>query len=465
MSSYHALARHVLAPAMDLVRGTHTMSCLRQLEESQWWPRERIEELQSERLQRLVGHAYAHVPYYRRLMDERGIRPAEIRVAADLRKLPVLTRELVHDNFRALMAQGFPRRLTWTATTGGSTGTPLLFHTTAEDRRTHGFARSLRAFEFADVALADKKMMVRLARSHHTARDRFLHRISRPIERTIEMDAREISLDTLPDIVTFLRRSGTRCLSGYPSAISSIASWILESGSESPDLRAVVTGGEQLLRYQRERIRDVFHVEPHSKYSCQEAFEIAMECKAHTGLHVATEDLVVEVVDDEADNLPPGSEGRILVTNLHNYAMPFIRYENGDAGAFVAKACSCGRGLPLLSHVVGAKRDVIHTPSGRRVSGSNLGEDRLALLPVRQFQFIQEELDHLVVFIVPRADAGQAELEDMRRRIPPMFNEVVGDDVHVEVQFRERIESTPAGKYLAVVSKVDPDSWLKRATR
>ena len=95
MTAYNTIALHVLAPAMDLIRGTHTMSCLRELEESQWWPVERIEELQSERLRRLITHAYEHVPYYRRVMDERRLTPSDIRSAADLTKLPVLTKAAI----------------------------------------------------------------------------------------------------------------------------------------------------------------------------------------------------------------------------------------------------------------------------------------------------------------------------------------------------------------------------------
>jgi phenylacetate-CoA ligase len=172
----------------------------------------------------------------------------------------------------------------------------------------------------------------------------------------------------------------------------------------------------------------------------------------------------VEVVDEAAATLPAGREGRILLTNLHNYAMPFIRYENGDSGSLIAEACPCGRTLPLLSHVVGRRCDIVYTPSGRRIPGSNLGLNRLAVFPVMQFQLVQEELDRLVVRIVPRPGAGEASLHDMSRRIPPLYTEIVGNDVRIEVEFCGHIEPSAGGKHLFVISKVDPDSWLKRAS-
>lgn len=462
MSLYNQFARHVSAPTMDLLRNTRTMSCLRELEESQWWPRERLFELQSMRLQQLIRHAYDHVPYYHHIMDERGIRPPDILSAADLHKLPVLTRELVRLNFEDLIADNIPRGRMRRATTGGSTGTPLIFCTTSDDQVMHGFARGIRAMEYAGVHLGERRILIRVTRQHSSSKARLLHRLSRRIERVIEIDSRNITVQSLPSIVSLLRQPSMRCFTGYPSAVAYIATWIHESRLTPPEINWVVTGGEQLFEHQRERIRSVFHVEPYSKYSCQEVFEIAMECEAHTGLHVAMEDVAVEIADGEGIPLAAGDEGRVLLTNLHNYAMPLIRYENGDSGALSAQACPCGRALPLMSQVVGRRFDIIHTPSGRRITGSNLGTSRLAWFPVLQFQFVQEDLDRLVVRVVPRAGTTLPEIEDMRRRIPPMFNEIVGDDVRVDIEFCDHIELTPGGKHLLVISKVDPDSWLKR---
>jgi len=462
MSLYNALARNVMAPTMDILRGTHTMACLRELEKSQWWPAERIEALQSERLRRLIEHAYERVPYYRRIMDERDIRPSDIRSGEDLRKLPVLTRDLVRANFEELIARGYPRSKLHRGTTGGSTGSPLVFYTTSEDQRERGFARGIRALEFAGVELGDRRLLIRLARHHDRAGQKLLHRLSRRVERVVERDSRDITLRSLPSIVALLSRPNMRCLTGYPSAVAYIAAWIHEMGVTPPELDSVITGGEQLFEHQRQRIRDVFHREPHSKYSCQEVFEIAMECEAHTGLHVAAEDVILEIVDGADTPLGPGKEGRVLLTNLHNYGMPFIRYENGDSGSLVASACPCGRALPLLSHVVGRRFDMIHTPSGRRITGSNLGSGRFALLPILQFQVVQEELDHVIVRIVPRTATGPAGLEDMRVRIPRMLNEIIGDDVRVEVEFCDHIELTAGGKHLLVISKVAPDAFLRQ---
>jgi len=329
VSLYGSVVRGLLAPTMDLIRGTHTMSCLRELEESQWWPCAQLHELQSERLRQLITHAYKHVPYYRRTMDERGIKPSAILSAADLQRLPVLTRELVRCNFEDLIAENIPRNQLRAATTGGSTGTPLTFCSTTRDQQTHGFARGIRALEFAGVSLGDRRILIRIARQYSSRRARSMHRLSRRIERVVELDSRDITLQNLPSIAALLGEADMHCLTGYPSAVAYIAAWIRASGLTPPTLDTVVTGGEQLFEHQRERIRDVFHVEPYSKYSCQEVFEIAMECGAHSGLHVAAEDIVLEIADDADGPASPGNEGRVLLTNLQNYGMPFSYRKNG----------------------------------------------------------------------------------------------------------------------------------------
>jgi len=460
--AYGLLIRHVMAPTMDALRGTHTMRALRELEDSQWWPLSRLEELQATKLNALISHAYQNVPYYRRLMERANLRPCAIRSVADLPRFPVLTRDIVRTSLTEMRATDYPAHKLRRGTTGGSTGQPLVFYSTLDDQRTRGFARGIRALQYAGVDLGERRLLIRIQRHRTSSRERALHRLSRILENVHELDSRDITESTLPGIVSYLDRDDVRCLTGYPSAVSFIASWIEENDTTVPALDAIVTGGEQLFAHQRQRIRNVLGLEPFSKYSTNEVFEIAMECETHSGMHVAAEDLIVEIVDEEGKPVPPGTEGRVLITNLHNYGMPFIRYDLEDTGAFLAGPCPCGRELPRLSHVLGRRFDMIHTPSGRHVSGANLGTNRLANMPVRKFQFVQEALDHLVIRLVALPGTPDSDLSAMRSRIPPMLNEILGDDVRVEVRFQDDIELTSGGKHLLVISKVDPESWLNK---
>ncbi len=454
MGLYNPLARHVFAPALDIARGTRTMRSLSELEESQWWSAERLQQLQSDRLRRLVAHAYSHVPYYRQLMHERGLSPGDIGSASDLCKLPVLTKEIIRANTELLLAEGFPHHELIAGTTGGSTGTPLRFFSSRESRYTRGLARSLRAIEWAGVYLGDSKVRVTKKRMDGSVLGQVSERIHDVFTRETFIDSLSFSHRTLPAIVKRIRKLKPRCLIGYASAICIIAEYILESGSAVPEVGTVVVGGEQLFEPQRELLATVFDVQPFSKYSSFENFDIAMECEAHMGMHVAAEDLIVEIVDADGEPVSPGSPGRLLVTNLHEYGLPLIRYDTDDESSFIEGPCPCGRELPLISNVIGKTGDVIYTPSGKRLSPLTLGSSNLAPLGIKRFQFIQEKVDHVVVRIVPGTELSTTGAEELSANVERHFSRVLGDDVWVEILVVDRIEPTPAGKHLFLISKV-----------
>jgi len=448
------LTRLVLAPGLDQLRGTHTMRCLKQLEQSQWWPPERIEQLQSGRLQRLIHYACERVPYYRRLMQSSGISPESIRSAADLPLLPVLTKAAMREHTAELLADGFPRRELLHGRTSGSTGTPLSFYSSRESRWSHGLARSLRALEWAGVYPGDPVLRLSGRGPQGFVPEAPLRGLSSLLSHEAFEDCQGFSDASLPRIVERIAKLRPRALRGYASAVCIVAEFIRDSGLPAPPVGAVVTGGEQLFDEQRALLRTVFGSEPFSKYSSFENYDIAMECEAHAGLHLAAEDMIVEVVDDDGQPLGPGRVGRVLVTNLHEYGMPLIRYDTDDESSLVEGACACGRSLPRLSAVTGRACGTIYTPSGRRLSSNSLDSSALVPLGVRQFQLVQEEIDHATVKIVLNAGLQSQDAEAIQIAVRAHFGEWLGGDVRLEVDIVDRIAPTPAGKHLYLVSMV-----------
>ncbi len=258
MSLYRILTRHVLAPTYELMRGTHALQYLAELEKSQWWSQEQLEEFQSQRLQKLVHHVYARVPYYRRLMDEYGVRPDAITHRSHLPLLPVLTKNDIRDHANSLLAEGYPRRHLLRGQTGGSTGTPLSFFTSREARLTHGLARSMRALEWAGVHPGDRTVIATKQGTRGPRGGRVLDRLSRRLSRDTYVNASNFSEYTLPGVVEVIRRVRPRALRGYASAVCIIADYIRESGIPAPNVGEVVVGGEQLFDEQRELLHQVF---------------------------------------------------------------------------------------------------------------------------------------------------------------------------------------------------------------
>ena len=457
LSSYRSVARRVLFPVLDTLRGTHAARCLNEIEESQWWPYERIVEMQSQRLQYLIQYAYERVPYYRRAMDERGISPGAIRGVEDISLLPVLTKSDVREHMDELVASGFAPRELLPGRTSGSTGTPLAFYSSKQGRWSYGLARSLRALGAAGVFPGDRTVCV--TGSGGFVRPAPLNRLTRAFSRKTLLDPARFSDETLPEVVEDIRRLRPQALLGYASAICIIAAYIRDSGTRFPQVGAVVTGGEELFPAQRALIRDVFGCGPFSKYSSFENYDIAMECSAHSGLHVAAEDLIVEVVDAEGRPVEPGFTGRVIVTNLREFGMPLIRYDTADESSLVSEVCECGRGLPRLSAVVGRVGEVIYTPSGKRLSTVSLDSSILVSLGVTQFQLVQERIDHVTVSVVPGGSLSPADGEATTVAVRRHFESWLGDSMQVDVVAVQRIAPTDSGKHRYQISRVTPSPW------
>jgi len=452
MSAYNLFARHILAPGYDVLRGTHTTSYLRQLEESQRWPRDQIEELQSRRLRRLVEHAYTHVPYYRRVMDERGIQPTDIRSTDDLRKLPVLTKAAIRAAGDAMLAAGIPGTQLRPMSTSGSTGEPLLFYSTLDDQFSHGMARALRAFQWAGTRMGGRYATLARPRRFDSQRERMLHLISLRLRRAVELDYGSLSDEHIALLARQLRKGHFTCLDGTPPLLSLLAGFIRSRGLEAPHIESIVCSGEQLYPHERRLLREVLGSEPFSVYSSYEVFEIAAECEAHAGLHVHAEDVLVEVVDEAGMPAPSGHAGLILVTNLHNDAMPFIRYALGDIGTLDAAPCACGRQLPRLVGVVGRASELIVAPDGRRIFAADLGLESFGASGVRQFRIVQHETDSVVALVIWHTDVSRASRAERERRLEEMLRGRLGQGIDVKIETVDRIEPTAAGKHLVVAS-------------
>ena len=454
MTLYNTLARHVLAPSLDLLRGTHTMRSIAALEESEWWPRERIEKLQAERLRNLVRHAFENVPYYRHVMEKRGLEPGDIKSASDLARLPILTKEDIRTNSRDLMAIDFPASKLRAMATSGSMGEPLHFYGTREEQFTRGLARTLRALRWAGIEIGDRYALIWRPRHYQRRKDRLLHKLSLRFKREVEMDTGTLSQETLPLLVRRMQTAPVRALLGPPPVLALMAGHMKEHNIRVPHIRSVVSGGEQLLDHDRALLREVFETEPFSKYGSFEAYDIASECEAHAGLHVQAEDIVVETADDEGTPVPPGVVGRILITNLHSFGMPFIRYEVGDLGSLDPTPCMCGRELPRLVGMVGRMSELIVTRSGRRVFGADLCLEPLETFGVRQYRLVQEDVDSVDVYLVWSRDVTEVQRAERSGQIAAILAGNIGDGVRVQVHTLDDIEPTAGGKHLFIVSKI-----------
>jgi phenylacetate-CoA ligase len=184
-------------------------------------------------------------------------------------------------------------------------------------------------------------------------------------------------------------------------------------------------------------------------YTSEEFGYIALQCPEYEHLHVQSENVLVEVLDDHGSPCPPGAVGRLVITALHNFATPLIRYEIGDH-AEVGTPCPCGRGLPVLSRVVGRTRNMVCLPGGeRRWPVVGFREFR-EIAPIRQFQFIQKDLQTLTARLV----ADTALTLEQEERFAAVVQQAIGHPFSIELEYPGTIERGPRGKYEEFICQV-----------
>jgi phenylacetate-CoA ligase len=194
----------------------------------------------------------------------------------------------------------------------------------------------------------------------------------------------------------------------------------------------------------------VFHAPVFETYGSREFMLIGAECDQHAGLHLSLENLLVEIVDDDGRPTPAGQEGNVVITDLFNYGMPFVRYVNGDRAVAGFPLCPCGRGLPLLTKVVGRQLDTLTMPDGRKVPGEFFPHLIKEFPCVRRFQVVQDAVDRITLKLVVDGGLTLAERESLLHEI----RRGTGSAVQIQLDLVNDIPLTKAGKHRVVVHAV-----------
>jgi phenylacetate-CoA ligase len=420
---YGRVLRNLLLPLGDRLRGIPIGQTLELLENSQYWDRGRLEAYRDAKLRLLVDTAWRRVPHYRDQMHSLGVAPGDIQTASDLHKLPVLTRSMLRSKPIEVFCNSTARTSKMsTVRTGGSTGEPLTFRV-SKACRAFDRATLYRLYRWCGIDRGDPVFSVWGNLPAGSAWQSRLQSVKRRyISRIRSLDAFQMNAASQRRFIAQVHRGGTMVLRGYTSALVSLAQFAEENGCEFPHPIALVTTAEPLFPRQRQLLSRAFGAPVHDQYGCAEVNGVAMQCEQQDGMHIAEEHVVVEILDDNDQPVPPGVAGRIVLTNLDNEVMPFIRYDSGDIGALRATSCPCGRSLALMEPVQGRAVDMIHGLSGNKVYGTffyhvlnELGWfEQLTLF---EFQVIQTAADKLVVLLVSGRPPQENELRGFIERV------------------------------------------------
>jgi phenylacetate-CoA ligase len=444
------LVSGLVFPLQERLKKHSTVGDRRAMEDSQWWPRERLEALRVQRLRALLTHAASHVPYYRDLFARIGFDPAAVSSLTDLQRLPFLDKPLIRahtDALKADDARGLAR-----FNTGGSSGVPLIFYIGLE-RVSRDVAAKWRATRWWGVDIGDPEIVLWGSPIELGAQDR-VRLLRDRLMRTRLLPAFEMSDAKVDGFIDEIRTLRPRMLFGYPSAFAHIARHAQRQGVRMDDLgiKVVFVTSERLYDHQRTLIEQSFGAPVANGYGGRDAGFIAHQCPSGS-LHITAEDLIVEIVDREGRVLPPGESGEIVVTHLATRDFPFVRYRTGDVGVLAAPddaPCACGRTLPVLKEVQGRSTDFIVARDGTVMHGLALIYIVRDMPGVAGFRIEQESLDLTRVKVVTEpgfpADGDARIRAGMKARL--------GESVEVVVEHVAQIAAEGSGKFRYVVSKV-----------
>lgn len=447
-SAYTAFISGMLFPLHEKLKSHSTVAARRRLEESQWLSADQLQALQVERLRALLSDAGRHVPYYRNLFREQGFDPARVHSVADLQRLPFLTKALIRAHTEHLKhehARGLAR-----FNTGGSSGEPLVFFI-GNERVSHDVAAKWRATRWWGVDIGDPEIVVWGSPIELGSQDR-IRALRDRLLRTELLPAFAMSDVKLDGFVAAIRARRPKMLFGYPSALSHIARHAEQRGQRMDDLgiKTAFVTSERLYDDQRALISRVFGCPVANGYGGRDAGFIAHECP-HGGMHVTTEDVVVEIVDREGRVLPTGQAGEIVVTHLATRDFPFIRYRTGDVAVLSKEQCACGRGLPMLEEIQGRTTDFVVASDGTLMHGLALVYILRDLPAIKQFKIVQESILQTRILLVAHNSFEGMLFSDIVNKVKARL----GEKVNVIIEQVSEIQAERSGKYRYIVSHVE----------
>lgn len=417
-----------------------------QLARSQWWPLQKLQAAQLTQLRAVLAHASGTVPFYRERLAAAGF-DARTFSWNDFFSLPLLSRGEAQAADRDLLSTQLPKDHAPVAEgyTSGSTGKPVhFFSTSVEQFFWHALTLREHLWHRRDLRgkLAGIRAKVDTADGHgwgpstdavYETGPGFLLNIATPVRRQVDW-----LVERDPDY-----------LLTHASNLQALAREFFGGSIRLGALKQVISIGEAVTPELRAACREAWNVGLADMYSAQEVGYIALQCPDHEHYHVQAENVLVEVLDEAGCACAPGSIGRVVVTSLHNFAMPFIRYDIGDY-AEVGEACACGRGLPVLRRIFGRTRNMLVLPNGDR-SWPVYGLPKLArIYPIKQIQLLQKDLEHIEVNLVVEGTPGPL----IEREMAAVITESLGHPFRIAFSYRREIPCAPSGKFEDFVCEI-----------
>lgn len=407
-------------------------------------PAEVIEKESFEKLKKLCIYCGQHVPYYKKLFEEIGFLPEEMKDYKDFKRIPILDKDIVREHATELQSDEIGKMNVMPNSTSGSTGTPLHFYLDTNvnmsifcklwrmwnQSRTWHIGKVMLSIGGENPELADKQWWF-------NPKIRFLYFITNHLKK-----------DNIFMYYKLVKKYKPAAMCGFPSSIYLFGKY-LEEENLKVKFDTIFVHSENVLDYQKEFFEKFYDAKVVNQYGNNEKAGLIHSCK-YGKLHSQDDYAYHEILDENGEDVLGEEEGRLVCTNLYNYAMPFLRYDTRDIASFSEKECACGSGFKVVKSITGRASDVLYTADGRRISVIDTAfwdADHIELANI-----YQSEKGKMIVRIVKSKGYTS---EDEKLLLQGLEKQCAGD-MEIEIRYvtSDEIPRTPAGKVRFILSDI-----------
>lgn len=422
------------------------------LQRTEWnnAPRETILRFQQDRLKQLVSHAVDTTPYYRDLFNDHGINQSDLSQhrnndPVDITNIPPLEKQIIRTQLESLCSDLYPPALRMENATGGSTGTPLKFY---QDRY-YWNQRNLSVYYFdrwAGWDFGEPQLIIWGAITDVNKNNNWKQELSNFLRNQYWLNGFHLNDTSMYSTLVKMHQWQPSTILAYPSSLYQFANYIKnENLSVNWNLKGIISSAEMLHPHYRSLAETVFNTKIYNRYGGREVGLIAMEC-SEGRMHINCRDIYLEIDSP----MPYDTPGEILVTQLNNYTMPFIRYKIGDIGCLSTEMCPCGNQLPILGELLGRSTGTLQSQTGTLIHGGYFTQQFYNIEGVTQFQLIQESVEKCVLKLI----INEKWSEDTKTHLVQKIQDTLGREVVVIVEFVDEILLPKSGKRAFTISRV-----------
>jgi len=411
---------------------------------------EELLQLQNEKLEQLLRLSYENVPYYSRILPEAGVVKNNRVFLENFNRIPPLTKEIIRREGENLYSADYKKRGGYFSTSGGSTGEPVKF---IQDKnyQAWGFAGRFLFNSWAgkDIGQAELKLWGS-ERDILEGKDKPAVRLRRWFFNTELLNTYRMSPDGMRGHIDRWNKVKPRQVWAYTDSMYRLSRFVAKEKLSVHPPESIICTTAPLLGEARRHIEQTFKCKVFDQYGSREVGPVACECPAQEGLHIFTPLQKLEILDSKNEPVTGEQTGQLVITNLHNYSMPLLRYKIGDTGCFSNKPCSCGRGFPLLKEISGRVFAHFVKKDGSLVHSQFFVALFFFKPWVREFKIVQKDYDLIDISVALEGKADQNDIDVITGKI----KQVMGADCKVEFNFVDEIPPTASGKYLYTISEV-----------